>query len=130
MNILAYYQLVYRMKFFPQLFFVLIAVMILPQGQGGSVPVRKMPVNSIHVASVPSSTATAEIVRVKTTVTRHKRRPVALNDGYGHDKVCTVSLGAITVYFHYVDKILSGYYYNPYLSVPIPLRSWRGPPTA
>ena len=118
------------MKFFRQLFFVLIAVMVLPYVHGSSAPVQKMPVNSIHVAAAAAHAAVAKIIRVHTTVTRHKRRPVALNDGYGHDKVCAVHFDAVTVHFHYVDNIPSRYYYNPYLSVPIALRSWRGPPTA
>ena len=118
------------MKFFRQLVFVLFAVMVLPRVQGRSVPLQKMPVKSIHVAAATAHAAVAKIIRVQTTVTRHKCRPVALIDGYGHEKVCVVPLDPITVHFHYVDKILSRYYYNPYLSVPIALRSWRGPPTA
>ncbi|PSL43468.1 hypothetical protein CLV51_108158 [Chitinophaga niastensis] len=115
------------MKLFRQLFFVLIAAFILPQLQGGSVLLQKSVAgNTIHAANTGISALKAPNLR--TTVTIFKRRPVGLNDG--HEKVSPVFLAVVTARYIYVDKVLAGYHYNPYLSVPIPLRSWRGPPTA
>lgn len=118
------------MKFLRQLFFVLIAVMILPQVQGHSLVVQKAVVNSIHETHAAAYKVAMKAPRFKTTVNRFKRRPVGINDSYGHERVCPLFLSAVTAQFIYVDKIQQRFYCNPYLSVPIPLRSWRGPPTA
>ncbi|MGO4294919.1 hypothetical protein [Chitinophaga sp. RAB17] len=118
------------MKLLRQLFYVLITVMILPVVQGHSVPVQKSVVNSIHEARATAFKAAMKVPGFRTTINRFKRRPVGINDSYGHEKVCPPLLSAVTARFIYVDKIQRGFYFNPYLSVPIPLRSWRGPPTA
>ncbi|SEW50493.1 hypothetical protein [Chitinophaga arvensicola] len=119
------------MKLFRHLFFVLIAVMILPQAQGHSTLVQKKVLADIHAANNGVTfQAAVKSPRFRATVNRFKRRPVGINDSYGHEKVSPVLLDAVTASFIYVDKTIGGYYFNPYLSVPTPLRSWRGPPTA
>ncbi|HEY8957824.1 hypothetical protein [Chitinophaga sp.] len=117
------------MKLFRHLFFVWIAVMFLPQVQGQP-GIIHTDADYIHVSAGITFKATAKTPRIRATVTRFKRRPVGINDSYGHEKVCPVLLSAVTARFIYVDKTLNGYYFNPYLSVPTPLRSWRGPPAA
>jgi len=117
------------MKLLRQLFFVLIAVMILPAVQGHTLSVQKTIVGSIHESSATAFKVAMKAPRFHATVNRFKRRPVGINDSYGHEKVGPLFLSAVTARFIYVDKILRGFYCNPYLSVPIPLRSWRGPPT-
>jgi len=118
------------MKLLKHLFYVLIAIMILPAVQGTGASVQKSAVNSIHDAHAAAFKAAMKAPGFRTTINRFKRRPVGLNDSYGHEKVCPPLLTENTAKFIYVDKIQHGFYFNPYLSVPIPLRSWRGPPTA
>ncbi|WP_142686983.1 hypothetical protein [Chitinophaga polysaccharea] len=118
------------MKLFRHLFFVLIAVMFLPQVQGQPGMIQAKGADNIHVSAGITFKATGKAPCIRATVNRFKRRPVGINDSYGHEKVCPVLLSAVTARFIYVDKILNGYYFNPYLSVPTPLRSWRGPPVA
>ncbi len=118
------------MKLFRHLFVVLISVMFLPQVQGQPGMIRVKGAEHIQVSTGITFKATGKTPRVRATVTRFKRRPVGINDSYGHERACPVFLSAVTARFIYVDKILNGYYFNPYLSVPTPLRSWRGPPTA
>ncbi|MBO9731057.1 MAG: hypothetical protein J7623_20640 [Chitinophaga sp.] len=118
------------MKLLRHFFYVLIAVMILPAAQGPVMAVQKTAVNSIHEASATAFKAALKAPRYHTAITRFKRRPVGINDSYGHEKVCPPLLSEITARFIYVDKIHAGFYFNPYLSIPISLRSWRGPPTA
>lgn len=118
------------MKLLRQLFYVLIAVMILPAVQGPGVSVHKSAVNSIYEAHATAFKVAMKVPGYRTTINRFKRRPVGLNDSYGHEKVCPPLLTGDAAKFIYVDKIQRGFYFNPYLSVPIPLRSWRGPPTA
>lgn len=118
------------MKLFRHLLVLLISVMFLPQvqEQTGMIPLKGA--DNIHATSGTAFNATKKAPRVRATVNRFKRRPVGINDSYGHERACPVFLSAVTARFIYVDKILNGYYFNPYLSVPTPLRSWRGPPTA
>lgn len=119
------------MKLFRQLFFVWIAIMFLPHVQGHSEILQRNALDNIHVANHGIVVVQqVEAPRVKATINRFKRRPVGINDSYGHEKVCPPLLSAIAPRFIYVDNTHRGYYFNPYLSVPIPLRSWRGPPTA
>lgn len=118
------------MKLFRQLFFVLISVMILPQLQGHSLFVQKTAAGNIHETRMAATNAAIKAPRLRATVNRFKRRPVGINDSHGHERVCPLFLSAVTAEFIYVDKVPQGFYFNPYLSVPIPLRSWRGPPTA
>lgn len=118
------------MKLFRHLFFVFIAVMFLPQVQGQAGRIQVKGTDNIHVTTGITFKAVEKAPRFRTTVNRFKRRPVGINDSYGHEKVCPLLLSAVTARFIYVDKILKGYYFNPYLSVPTPLRSWRGPPAA
>ncbi|HEY9260051.1 hypothetical protein [Chitinophaga sp.] len=118
------------MKLLRQLFYVLIAVMILPLVQGVGVSVQKSVVDSIQEAHATAYKVAMKAPGIKTTINRFKRRPVGINDSYGHQRVCPPLLTENTAKFIYVDKVQRGFYFNPYLSVPIPLRSWRGPPTA
>jgi hypothetical protein len=115
------------MKLFRQLFFVLIAAFILPQLQGGKAPLQqRITDHAIHAAYTGISAVNAQSLSI--TINKFKRRPVGINDC--HDEARPAYLTVITARFVYVDKIRTGYHYNPYLNVPIPLRSWRGPPTA
>ncbi|MEC5144463.1 hypothetical protein [Chitinophaga sp. 212800010-3] len=118
------------MKLFRQLFFTLIAVMLLPQLREHSTPIQKRIAESIFASKVAAYNAAIKAPAYQTTITKFKRRPVGINDGYGHDKICPSCLELVTDQFIYVDRILKGYYANPYLSVAVPLRSWRGPPVA
>lgn len=118
------------MKLLRQIFLLLIVVLALPQWQADTISIQ----HDITAFHQEHTTAFAHVrikpLRFKTTFTRHKRRPVALNDYYNHDR----SLIPLTTFIPYsiqsTDKVLNGYYINPYLSVPIALRSWRGPPVA
>lgn len=119
------------MKIFRHLFFVLIAIMVLPQAQGHTALIPKKVLEHIHAAGSSTTLQVAvKSPRFRATLNRFKRRPVGINDSYGHEKVHPVLLSSVTARFIYVDKTPGGYYFNPYLSVPTPLRSWRGPPTA
>ncbi|WP_436486054.1 hypothetical protein [Chitinophaga sp. ARDCPP14] len=118
------------MKLFRHLFYVLITVMFLPQVQGQPWKIQVKGTDNIHLTTGIAFKAAEKAPRFRTTVNRFKRRPVGINDSYGHEKVCPLLLSAVTTRFIYVDKTLKGYYFNPYLSVPTPLRSWRGPPAA
>lgn len=113
------------MKLLRLLFLVLIAVCVLPQVEQADSYARAM-------AGQHSFSVTQYVLKhtphFHTTIKKLKRRPVGLNDS--SSQVCSIISFNIPPRFIYVDDATSGYHCNPYLSVPVPLRSWRGPPVA
>ncbi|MBC9933467.1 hypothetical protein [Chitinophaga qingshengii] len=113
------------MKILRLLFLVLITVCLLPQaerGDGCALPKSHDPSFSI------TQYVLKHTPRYKTTIKKLKRRPVGINES--HSRICPVYAVSLPPYFIYVDDNRSGYHCNPFLSVPVPLRSWRGPPVA
>ncbi|NSL86614.1 hypothetical protein [Chitinophaga solisilvae] len=109
------------MKLLRHLILVLLTVLLLPVQERSTVHAQQHA--GIHILKAnPSSPY------LHATIHKFKRRPVGLNDS--HVQVCTVFSFHLRDRFVYVDGIRNGYHCNPYLSVPKPLRSWRGPPTA
>ena len=114
------------MKLFRQIVLLLVVVLALPLGQCNTIPV---PENNAPAFS-QTSHHLAKPLRYNETKKRHKRRPVALNDYFNHDRALIPLTTEIPYIVQSEEHILNGYYFNPYLSVPVALRSWRGPPVA
>ncbi|HVI48549.1 MAG TPA: hypothetical protein VM802_27015 [Chitinophaga sp.] len=102
----------------------MITAFVLPQTAQNAVRIQQA--TGISFTKNKNAKAIAAY-RLQTTPTRFKRRPVGLNDY--HDRQCAVICITLRERFVYVADVISGYHSNPYLSIPVPLRSWRGPPT-
>ncbi|WP_143310883.1 hypothetical protein [Chitinophaga vietnamensis] len=120
------------MRLLRQIFLVLITVFILPLSQEGHGVATSTP---YHLPALSSSLAYGHPVpaikpqaRYRQTVEKFKRRPVGINDY--NDQACAVTVTTCRNRFIYVQRTRKGYHQNRYLHVPIPLRSWRGPPIA
>ncbi|QJB37664.1 hypothetical protein HF324_07285 [Chitinophaga oryzae] len=111
------------MKILRLLFLVLITVCVLPQVEQHDSYVRSQQQHTFNITQY----VLKHTPRYKTTIKKLKRRPVGINDS--HSQVCSIYCASLPPYFIYVDDTRTGYHCNPYLSVPVPLRSWRGPPT-
>ncbi|RFS19186.1 hypothetical protein DVR12_24780 [Chitinophaga silvatica] len=118
------------MKLFRHILFLLVVVLVSPQWRASKDSVPDHPQFNLKHLNHFYSHAWVKPLRYKVTLTRLKRRPVGLNDYYNHDRCLTPLTTNIPYFIPSDDKVLNGYYFNPYLSVPVALRSWRGPPTA
>ncbi|RAJ79330.1 hypothetical protein CLV59_106391 [Chitinophaga dinghuensis] len=109
----------------------ILAVFLIPNGteSGRTAVTGKLPRFSTSFISIlhPATETGAKEYTYKTTVNRFKRRPVGIND-YSYFP-CAVPVISLKYKFIYVQHT-TGYLPDSYHSVHVPLRSWRGPPTA
>ncbi|WP_089763769.1 hypothetical protein [Chitinophaga terrae (ex Kim and Jung 2007)] len=118
------------MKLFRQILLLLVVVLALPQWHAEGISIQQSIPAFRQQHHSASAHAHIKPLRLKATLTRHKRRPVALNDYYNHDRSLIPLTTEIPYSVQAIDKVQNGYYFNPYLSIPVALRSWRGPPAA
>ncbi|MDQ0106475.1 hypothetical protein J2T02_001583 [Chitinophaga terrae (ex Kim and Jung 2007)] len=108
----------------------MVVVLALPQWHAEGISIQQSIPAFRQQHHSASAHAHIKPLRLKATLTRHKRRPVALNDYYNHDRSLIPLTTEIPYSVQAIDKVQNGYYFNPYLSIPVALRSWRGPPAA
>jgi len=102
----------------------------LPSGKEGNiaVPGGKIPALTASLLSQhPFVAPKIKGEKFKSTLTRHKRRPVGLNDYSDHP--CNIGYITLRDRFIYVARA-TGFLRPCYHEVFTPLRSWRGPPLA
>ncbi|SHL49753.1 hypothetical protein SAMN05444266_103521 [Chitinophaga jiangningensis] len=102
----------------------------MPSGKGGTMAVRggKIPALTASLLSQhPFVAPNIKREKYKSSLTRHKRRPVGLNDYSDHP--CNISCITLKDRFIYVVHT-TGFLRACYHEVFTPLRSWRGPPVA
>lgn len=107
-----------------------LALFLLPSGKEGAlvVPGGKIPALTASLLSQhPFVAPKLKSEKFKSSLTRHKRRPVGINDYSDHP--CNVNITTLKNRFIYVVHT-TGFLRPCYHEVFTPLRSWRGPPVA